>query len=108
MNNDLISREALKTAIEDHFDELDAYFPSAFIKEIDNAPTVDAIVNTIEVRPQGEWIDERNDGGGCIAICSNCKTLEVTGRFCRTCGSDNTQSFLKSFNCGADTGGDAE
>ena len=37
---DLISREALKTAIEDHFDNLDAYFPSAFIKEIDNAPPV--------------------------------------------------------------------
>lgn len=39
-SGDLISREALKTAIQDHFDELDAYFPSAFIKEIDNAPTI--------------------------------------------------------------------
>ena len=39
-SGDLISREALKTAIEDHFDNLDAYFPSAFIKEIDNAPPV--------------------------------------------------------------------
>lgn len=37
---DLIRRDDLKTAIQDHFDELDAYFPSAFIKEIDNAPTV--------------------------------------------------------------------
>jgi flagellar biosynthesis/type III secretory pathway protein FliH len=40
MNNDLISRSELKKAIEDHFDNLDAYFPSAFIKEVDNAPTV--------------------------------------------------------------------
>lgn len=37
---DLISRSALKEAIENHFDMLDAYFPIKFIEEIDNAPTV--------------------------------------------------------------------
>ena len=40
MNNDLISRSALKKAIKDHFDNLDAYFPSAFIKEVEDTPTV--------------------------------------------------------------------
>lgn len=39
-DNDLISREALKKAIKDHFDNLDAYFPSAFIKEVEDTPTV--------------------------------------------------------------------
>lgn len=71
--------EALKTAIEEHFDNLDAYFSSAFIKEIDNAPTVPQVTvfaenadekavadlkaeleNVIEARPQGEWIDYDN------------------------------------------------
>ena len=41
MNNDSISRSALKEAIENHFDMLDAYFPNKFIEEIDNAPTVE-------------------------------------------------------------------
>lgn len=37
----LIDAEALKEAIENHFDMLDAYFPNKFIEEIDNAPTVE-------------------------------------------------------------------
>ena len=37
---DLISREALKQAIINNFDNLQAYFPKDFIEEIDNAPTV--------------------------------------------------------------------
>ena len=93
MNNDLISREALKTAIEDHFDELDAYFPSAFIKEIDNAPTVDAIVNTIEVRPQGEWyysIDKGWECNQCHEIVKDMPTCmrKALYNFCPNCGAD--------------------
>ena len=93
MNNDLISREALKTAIEDHFDELDAYFPSAFIKEIDNAPTVDAIVNTIEVRPQGEWyysIDKGWECNQCHEIVKDMPTCmrKALYNFCPNCGAE--------------------
>ena len=36
----LIDAEALKEAIENHFDMLDAYFPNKFIEEIDNAPSI--------------------------------------------------------------------
>ena len=63
IKGDLISREWL----EDAFDNLcchnckicrnfrieDSFYKCALI---DNAPTVDAIVNTIEVRPQGELL----------------------------------------------------
>ena len=37
----LIDADALKEAIDNHFDMLDAYFPNKFIEEIDNAPTVE-------------------------------------------------------------------
>lgn len=43
----LIDANALKKAIKNHFDMLDAYFPNTFIEEIDNAPTV-------AERPKGE------------------------------------------------------
>lgn len=53
MNNDLISRSALKEAVENHFDNLDAYFPSAFIKEIDNSPTLEAYTKD---EKEGEYL----------------------------------------------------
>lgn len=37
---DLISREALKKAVINNFDNVQVYFPKDFIEEIDNAPTV--------------------------------------------------------------------
>ena len=40
MNNDLISREALKANIKDNFNN-EAYFTIKFIEAIDNAPTVE-------------------------------------------------------------------
>lgn len=71
MNNDLISREALKKAIKDHFDNLDAYFPSAFIKEVEDTPTVsypfyqEAYQTGYEEgkneRPQGELAEKLKD-----------------------------------------------
>lgn len=39
------------------YSRLAELYPDDDENEIDNAPTVDAIVNTIEVRPQGKWID---------------------------------------------------
>ena len=72
MNNDLISREALKEAIERTFDMQDLYLPVHFLDLIDNAPTVslqdiyqeghydghlEGYTKAInEERPQGEWI----------------------------------------------------
>lgn len=110
---DLISREALKKAVINNFDNLQAYFPKDFIEEIDNAPTVelekvkvgeivkaytkgfDTGVET--VRTKGEWIDinkQGKTGDGRtftfpITTCSVCK--KSTGElynFCPNCGAD--------------------
>ena len=51
----LIDANALKEAIKNHFDMLDAYFPNTFIEEIDNAPTV-------AERPQGKWFEHIDKG----------------------------------------------
>lgn len=105
---DAISRSALKEAIKDHFDNLDAYFPSAFIKEVDNAPTVvvdckncdgyeagySAGVRDTE-RPQGEWIGNAFDEHHCNR-CGHPALweeepddyYEVQSRFCPNCGAD--------------------
>ena len=103
MNNDLISRSALKEAIENHFDMLDAYFPNKFIEEIDNAPTVETF--TLEdmrkaadiahsygrleentERPKGEWIVREEP---MIYECPFCGELNCCkGNFCPNCGAD--------------------
>ena len=62
---------------------------------VTNAPAVDAIVNTIEVKPQGEWINHRNDYGHNIADCSLCgkamqwhdEDEDGIPRFCWYCGA---------------------
>ena len=83
MNNDLISRSALKEA----FKEAYAGITFSLIEcndLIDNAPTVDCIVNTIEVRPQGYWIDDEHG-----TTCSNCGELSYRwSNFCPKCGAD--------------------
>jgi len=89
MNNDLISRSALKKAI--CFDEpisLDETWEQlydAVVKAIDNAPTVE--------RPQGEWV--YNDyGNGCGNWhCSECGTIifmckNSNNNFCPHCGAE--------------------
>ena len=72
MNNDLISREALKKALTNaHINMALTFDISTFnyvMNTIDNAPTV-------AKRPQGEWIypektDKEKGYGG---YCSNCK-----------------------------------
>lgn len=94
MNNDLISRSALEKEIfgpgsYDTYEEL----LDAVRKAIDNAPAVDAIVNTIEVRPKGKWIlvnPLQSDDGGAY-MCSNCKTGDYgieRYEFCPYCGAD--------------------
>lgn len=81
MDNDLISRSALKKAFEDTV--CIEPMPYAFVKQIiDNAPTV-------EKRPKGAW----EMGGFCFSAmsykCPFCKskTLERT-KFCPMCGAD--------------------
>jgi len=60
--------------------------------QIANAPTVDAIVNTIEVRSQGEWIKWNFKTFGALGDweykCSNCeKVYGGEYNFCPNCGS---------------------
>jgi len=79
MNNDLISREALKKRVDEVFynDEIE------FKDLIDNAPTV-------EERPQGEWIYHK--GFSESRECSVCGVwLDwslVRNSFCPNCGAD--------------------
>lgn len=55
---------------------------------IDNAPTVDAIVNTIEVRPQGEWIFMRGVTCGGYYKCNRCGEVERAEKnYCHNCGA---------------------
>ena len=97
MNNDLISRSALKEAFEKTV--CIEPMPYAFVKQIiDNAPTVEqkyyerviAQINpVIEARPQGEWIihnkGEHNEWHEC-PYCNNHK--KYYSRFCDYCGAD--------------------
>lgn len=92
MNNDLISREALKKALNEMFDTVEVVLFDDIIATIDNAPTVD--MNTeLSVaylkgrkRPQGEWIkvkEERMsvDMSGEIATqykCTKCGRVIAT------------------------------
>lgn len=54
---------------------------------IDNAPTVDAVVNTIEVRPKGEWIHCLGCGVG-RAVCSECRQVGEIKNYCGECGAE--------------------
>lgn len=96
MNNDLISREALKKDFEERNKACDKWIAKAkdeetkiradatknFICEvimtIDNAPTV-------EERPHGKWIED----SGNIA-CSHCHTIWLYRRtdYCPNCGAE--------------------
>lgn len=90
MNNDLISREALKKAFEDTV--CIEPMPYAFVKQIiDNAPTV-------EERPQGKW--------GQINVVTMPYLVAYSCPFCKEWG--NIQTFKPNFcpNCGADMRGD--
>jgi len=113
MNNDLISREALKEAVKNRFDNSE-YFPFHFLALIDNATPVPQVTvftetadetavadlkaelqSVIEPRPQGKWINHRNDYGHNIADCSLCgKTMQWHDededgipRYCWYCGA---------------------
>ena len=93
MNNDLISREALKEALKEaHINRTLTFDIATFgcvMNIIDNAPRVDAIVNTIEVRPQGKWIDHSLEnllwGHNECPFCH--KRSNSDASYCQYCGA---------------------
>lgn len=103
MNNDLISREALKNKIkelpwtgdESYYDRVGLH---AITDLIDNAPTVEPLkiyefkgCNNCELeRPQGEWIMIKNSDGHLKCYeCSECKKSQgYISNFCEDCGAD--------------------
>ena len=109
MNNDLISREALKEEIYND-KELSHWLNDSLMlkvfKYIDNAPTIELrtgrMVNGVIVpieKLQGEWIYNQYDGNANIGNwhCSECGRivylLTKTGKkpyynFCPNCGAD--------------------
>lgn len=99
MNNDLISREALKEEINKK--RIVGRFNT--IQIIDNAPTVEAYTpeqvkelvdlnkKLSEERPQGEWIYTPNIIG----------LSEYEGITCSICGNDSVGDFNYCPNCGA-------
>ena len=100
MNDDIISRSALKKEIENLIGYSLSY--EAILNAIDNAPTVplpdfkdgykQAIIDgkTNFSRPQGEWIANMTTGD---IFCSCCKESRRDTRinhinFCPSCGAD--------------------
>lgn len=84
MNDDLISRSALRKDIERLYsvykDNKD-YFYTDVLDHIDNAPTVE--------RPQGEWIMNKTSARGRNYTCTNCRKVSRNkSEFCPKCGAD--------------------
>lgn len=63
----------------------------------DEGQAIENAIKIVNSHRTGKWIDEKNEDGCCLAICSSCGVLEQTGWFCRNCGSDNSESFRESF-----------
>lgn len=90
----LIDANALKAKIQalienDNAEDFEKGYNIALqgvIEKIDNAPTIDCIVNTIEVRSYGEWKYLKNG----YYECSECKYVphEIKSNFCPNCGAD--------------------
>jgi len=107
MNNDLISREALKKALKTEFNNHLLYLPIAFRDLIDNAPTVSKeelqkiFYETAEKpelkeviayesgkasaeRLQGEWVLNKDKNPEC-PFCHH--SFTYLGNFCGNCGA---------------------
>lgn len=103
---DAISRSALKEDFKSRLADCNEWIEKAKDKEtkirasavktflgevimtIDNAPPVDAIVNTVEVRTKGEWIEKEATPASVYYCCSNCgmEGVPVTP-YCPWCGA---------------------
>ena len=97
MNNDLISREALKEVIEQGSYDAFEYLWDAVRKAIDNAPTIN------EKRPKGEWKTNEGYDGDEYYECSNCGEPWVL-----TAGTPKDNNMNFGPNCGADMRGGNE
>lgn len=99
MNNDLISREALKKDIDKFIGYLDEDMICRIKVVIDNAPTVEGEILTKEAysdlclrasreRPQGEWIMNKTSARGRNYTCTSCKKVSRNKfNFCPNCGA---------------------
>lgn len=112
MNNDLISRKALKEELKQYFTDgvLDGVSArlafNQILHDIDNTPTVEPEVYMTGKdynlylegykqgrkdfgRPQGKWVEKQITPASCTYVCSKCGTEEVIlSNFCRDCGAD--------------------
>ena len=115
---DLIRRSALKEAIKDHFDNLDAYFPYTFIKEVDNAPTVEPFepdyVGAERLKARQRGYEQGYHFGMEIGKTLNPKIKQGTwkldniGVYCSECEMHPDYSSNFCPNCGADMRGGKE
>lgn len=122
MNNDLISREALKNELHNYFDgkviDEPAYILRDFFCYIDNAPTVETdkelkilkikaetyqtaykLMSAASRRPQGEWIEKYYSDYGVYYRCSICHKMPPNYE------CDYKEGAIKTNfcpNCGAD------
>jgi len=99
MNNDLISRSALKEEFAKHEDRK-GYLIGDWEDIIDNAPTVEPTFREVVAyecgqklveRPQGKWTEHYDSSDGFTWLtCSRCmfKAYEDDYNFCPNCGAD--------------------
>lgn len=103
MNNDLISRSALKEEIVNS-DYLSSDEKSLFLSLIDNAPTVEAFTeedmagaynegyacgSRESEKPKGEWVFRSGVTCGGYFKCNKCGEVERAEKnFCPNCGAD--------------------
>ena len=99
----LIDADVLKKAVNTFYDNrFNGLVPNELIEYakavdnlIDNFPTVDAIVNTIEVRPQGKWKITRLQNNFDDVYCPFCNARPTRSeygyylldKFCHDCGA---------------------
>lgn len=116
MNNDLISREALKKALNEMFDTVEVMLFDDIIATIDNAPTVKSytledlekaknngykwgrIDGRATARPQGEWKDESRD-----SLLCTCCNKRIYKPFIGGFPTERSQHYYPNFCafCGA-------
>ena len=102
MNNDLISRSALKEAIEQWFIK-DKYYTGSkhrtipkdeLLDVIDNAPPVAESCKELQEvaseRPKGEWkiMSDRYGQYYACSVCGYDRSYSYTFNFCPNCGAD--------------------
>ena len=90
MNNDLISREALKKAIKKSVPYVEQ---ERILDLIDNAPSVAQSCKKLQEvaseRPQGEWTIGYTAKQKKVAVCNLCNCISFQGKtnFCHNCGA---------------------